>query len=97
PRGTRFPYTTLFRSAGAVFVHVQGGAVIEWDIYASATNLVDTLARRPEAEHEELRRAEKAGKILVGKAAEKETKSIHDAVRAKEDRKSTRLNSSHDQ
>ena len=75
----------IFRgNAGAVFVHVQGGAVIEWDIYASATNLVDTLARRPEAEHEELRRAEKAGKILVGKAAEKETKSIHDAVRAKE-------------
>jgi alpha-amylase len=75
----------IFRgNAGAVFVHVQGGSVIEWDIYASATNLVDTLARRPEAEHEELRRAEKAGKILVGKAAEKETKSIHDAVRAKE-------------
>ena len=75
----------IFRgNAGAVFVHVQGGCVIEWDIYASATNLVDTLARRPEAEHEELRRAEKSGKVLVGKAAEKETKSIHDAVRAKE-------------
>src|SRR5437867_633282 len=67
----------IFRgNAGAVFVHVQGGAVIEWDIYASATNLVDTLARRPEAEHEALRRAEKSGKVLVGKAAEKETKSI---------------------
>jgi 4-alpha-glucanotransferase len=75
----------LFRgNAGAVFVHVQGGAIIEWDIYASATNLVDTLARRPEAEHEDLRRAEKAGKVLVGKAAEKDTKSIHEAVRAKE-------------
>jgi hypothetical protein len=75
----------IFRgNAGAVFVHVQGGAVIEWDLYASATNLVDTLARRPEAEHEMLRRAEKAGKVLVGKAAEKESKSIHEAVRAKE-------------
>jgi alpha-amylase len=75
----------IFRgNAGAVFVHVQGGAVIEWDVYASATNLIDTLARRPEAEHESLRRAEKAGKVLVGKAAEKETKSIHDAVRARE-------------
>src|SRR5438874_10444452 len=75
----------LFRgNAGAVFVHVQGGAIIEWDLYASATNLVDTLARRPEAEHEDLRRAEKAGKVLVGKAAEKETKSIHEAVRARE-------------
>src|SRR5438128_5613362 len=31
-----------------------------------------------------VRRAEKAGKVLVGKAAEKETKSIHEAVRAKE-------------
>src|SRR5256714_1031867 len=69
----------IFRgNAGAVFVHVQGGAVIEWDIYASATNLVDTLARHPEAEHEALRRAEKTGKVLVGKAAEKEQKSIHE-------------------
>ncbi len=75
----------LFRgNAGAVFVHVQGGAVIEWDIFASATNLVDTLARRPEAEHEQLRRAEKAGKVKTGKAAERDPKSIHEVVRAKE-------------
>ena len=75
----------IFRgNVGAVFVHVQGGSIIEWDLYPSATNLVDTLARRPEAEHEDLRRAEKAGKVLVGKAAEKDSKSIHDAVRAKE-------------
>jgi len=75
----------LYRgNAGAVFVHVEGGAVIEWDIYASATNLVDTLARRPEAEHEALRRAEKAGKLLVGKATEKASRSIHETVRAKE-------------
>jgi hypothetical protein len=75
----------IFRgNVGAVFVHVQGGAVIEWDLYPSATNLIDTLARRPEAEHDDLRRAEKGGKVLVGKAAERETKSIHEAVRAKE-------------
>ncbi len=75
----------IFRgNTGAVFVHVQGGAIIEWDLYPSATNLVDTLARRPEAEHEELRRAEKSGKVLTGKAAEKDGKSIHEAVRAKE-------------
>ena len=75
----------LFRgNAGAVFVHVQGGAVIEWDIFASATNLVDTLARRPEAEHDQLRRAEKAGKVKVGKAADRDSKSIHEVVRAKE-------------
>jgi 4-alpha-glucanotransferase len=74
----------IFRgNVGAVFVHVQGGSIIEWDLYPSATNLVDTLARRPEAEHEDLRRAEKAGKVLVGKAAET-GKSIHEAVRAKE-------------
>jgi alpha-amylase len=74
----------IFRgNIGAVFVHVQGGAIIEWDLYPSATNLVDTIARRPEAEHEDLRRAEKAGKVLVGKAAEG-SKSIHEAVRAKE-------------
>ncbi len=75
----------LFRgNAGAVFVHTEGGAVIEWDIYASATNLIDTLARRPEAAHETLRRAEKGGKLLVGKAGEKSSRSIHEAVRAKE-------------
>src|SRR5439155_14450513 len=75
----------LFRgNAGAVFVHIEGGAVTESDIYASATNLIDTLARRPENEHEQLRRADKAGKVKIGKAAEKETKSIHEVVRAKE-------------
>lgn len=75
----------IFRgNIGAVFVHVQGGAIIEWDLYPSATNLIDTLARRPEAEHDDLRRAEKGGKVLVGKAAEKDAKSIHETVRAKE-------------
>src|SRR5439155_1179034 len=75
----------IFRgNVGAVFVHVQGGAVIEWDLYPSATNLIDTLARRPEAEHETLRRAEKMGKVLVGKSADAASKSIHEAVRAKE-------------
>src|SRR5206468_3018291 len=75
----------IFRgNVGAVFVHVQGGAVIEWDLYPSATNLIDTLARRPEAEHDALRRAEKTGKVLVGKSADAASKSIHEAVRAKE-------------
>jgi 4-alpha-glucanotransferase len=75
----------LFRgNAGAVFVHVHGGSIIEWDIYASATNLIDTLARRPENEHEMLRRAEKAGKVKIGKASDKDAKSIHEVVRAKE-------------
>jgi alpha-amylase len=74
----------IFRgNIGAVFVHVQGGAIVEWDLYPSATNLVDTIARRPEAEHEDLRRAEKGGKVLIGKAAES-SKSIHEGVRAKE-------------
>ncbi len=75
----------LFRgNAGAVFVHSQGGAVIEWDLYASATNLIDTLARRPESEHEVLKRAEKTGKVKVGKNVDKDSKSIHETVRAKE-------------
>src|SRR5438045_5730173 len=75
----------LFRgNAGAVFVHIHGGSIIEWDIYASATNLIDTLARRPENEHETLRRADKAGKVKVGKPSDKESKSIHEVVRAKE-------------
>ena len=75
----------IFRgNAGSVFVHTEGGAVVEWDVYASATNLVDTLARRPEPAHETLRRAEKGGKLLVGKASEKSPRSIHEAVRAKE-------------
>ena len=75
----------IFRgNAGAVFVHVEGGSIIEWDVYAPAANLIDTLARRPEAEHETLRRAEKAGKLKIGKAGDKDAKSIHDVVRAKE-------------
>ncbi len=75
----------IFRgNIGAVFVHVQGGAIIEWDLYPSATNLIDTIARRPEAEHDDLRRAEKGGRVLVGRAAEKDAKSIHETVRAKE-------------
>lgn len=75
----------IFRgNAGSVFVHVEGGSVIEWDIYASATNLVDTLARRPEPAHETLRRAEKGGKLLVGKAGDRAPRSIHEGVRAKE-------------
>src|SRR5207245_8868379 len=69
---------------GAGFAQGQGGAAIEWDIYDTATTHVDTLARPPEAEHEALRRAEKLGKVLVGKAAEREAKSIHDTVRAGE-------------
>ncbi len=75
----------LFRgNHGAVIVHAVGGAVAEWDIYDAAVNLVDTLARRPEAEHEQLKRAEKAGKVRVGKASEKDERSIHEVVRAKE-------------
>src|SRR5712692_10150678 len=75
----------IFRgNAGAVFVHIEGGSVIEWDIFASATNLLDTLARRPEPGHETLRRAEKAGRLLVGKAGERSSRSIHEVVRAKE-------------
>ncbi len=75
----------LFRgNHGAVIVHAIGGAVAEWDVYDAAVNLVDTLARWPEPEHEALRRAEKAGRVLVGKAAEKEQRSIHEVVRAKE-------------
>ena len=75
----------LFRgNAGAVFVHVQGGAVVEWDLYASATNLIDTISRRPEAEHETLRRADKAGKLKITKPADKDARSIHEVTRAKE-------------
>ena len=75
----------LFRgNHGAVFVHAIGGAVAEWDIYDAAVNLVDTLSRRPEAEHEALRRAERKGSVRVGKAGERDERSIHEAVRAKE-------------
>lgn len=75
----------IFRgNHGAVIVHAIGGAIAEWDIYDAAVNLVDTLARWPEQEHEQLRRAEKAKRVLVGKAGEKEQKSIHEVVRAKE-------------
>ena len=75
----------LFRgNHGAVIVHPVGGAIAEWDIYDAAVNLVDTFARWPEQEHEQLRRAERSGRIRVGKAGEKEQKSIHEVVRARE-------------
>ncbi len=75
----------LFRgNHGAVIVHPVGGAIAEWDVYDAAVNLVDTLARWPEAEHETLRRAEKSGKLRVGKLGGKDQKSIHELVRARE-------------
>jgi hypothetical protein len=75
----------LFRgNHGAVIVHPVGAAVAEWDIYDAAVNLVDTMARWPEAEHEQLRRAERAGKLRVGKPTDRDQKSIHEVVRAKE-------------
>ena len=75
----------LFRgNHGAVIVHPLGGAIAEWDIYDAAVNLVDTLARWPEGEHDQLRRAEKTGRLKVGRQSEKEQKSIHETVRARE-------------
>lgn len=53
----------------------DGGALVEWDLYRPAFNLLSTLARRPEAYHRALL---ERGREEVG------LKSIHDLVRIKE-------------
>ncbi|MFH1483592.1 MAG: alpha-amylase/4-alpha-glucanotransferase domain-containing protein [Chloroflexota bacterium] len=63
------------RDQGLFFRPGEGGALGEWDLYLPASNLLSTLARRPEAYHRAL--LERGGE-------EGGLKSIHDLVRIKE-------------
>ncbi|MBM3318830.1 MAG: DUF1926 domain-containing protein, partial [Candidatus Eisenbacteria bacterium] len=72
------PEVVLENEAVALFVDPgEGGRLIEWDDRASAMNLVNTLARRPEAYHRRLREeaAESPGQ---------EARTIHGSIRARE-------------
>ncbi|MBI4333055.1 MAG: DUF1926 domain-containing protein [Chloroflexi bacterium] len=62
------------------FVPHLGGALAEWDLRHPAYNLLSTLARRPEAYHEELL----AGPIKTGGEGE-QVETIHAAIRVKEE------------
>src|SRR3712207_8305514 len=72
PRSTLFPYTTLFRSAGAAVVLGIGGALLLWWKAPEAQSIGQVAEAGPDYS-------------LVGAALKLSS----------EDRKSTRLNSSH--
>src|SRR2546426_6626391 len=87
PRSTLFPYTTLFRSAGAVGVLVDEQRVVRF------TQETGVLARGDRAVGDDVREGDERGHALGGR-----DEFVHDrAVGGEEfeDRKSTRLNSSH--
>jgi len=61
-----------------------GGALLEWDWRAKDYNLLNTMARRPEGYHQELREAVAQGRAVLTSQME-ELESIHTAlVRVKE-------------
>src|SRR3712207_8037681 len=82
PRSTLFPYTTLFRSMGVIDV-AEAVAGVDEDqpgVMLDQQAVADEAAERPQAAPVEQRPAERA---------------VGSAVEMVEDRKSTRLNSSH--
>jgi hypothetical protein len=67
-----------------LFAPASGGSLVEWDWRATGLNLVNTLTRRAEGYHTELKEAAARG-ALVLTGQEKGLTSIHDRmVRAKE-------------
>src|SRR5206468_13131782 len=96
PRSTLFPYTTLFRSGlGVELLRVHAddeegiGRVLLFERRERGDGLhaVDAAAR-PEIEHHHAPR-----EVVLRRRA----RDVEPAARLAEDRKSTRLNSSHDQ
>src|SRR5256885_7425412 len=80
PRSTLFPYTTLFRSL--IHLHtVTTTSLVQWMIFASVMPLA--WKAEPDARIAEMMETEKAGALKEVRA------------QVQEDRKSTRLNSSH--
>src|SRR3712207_7381356 len=76
PRSTLFPYTTLFRSAGARFHHVRPAAVLRSPVDHERREMTTGAAREDPV---------RAARIIV----------VGSANQDYQDRKSTRLNSSH--
>src|SRR5688572_31125686 len=85
PKSTLFPYTTLFRSCG----YGRVGEEIASELQDRRADFV-VIDRDPDA----LDRARKAGFLIVQGDATSEATLIEAGV---QDRKSTRLNSSHSQ
>src|SRR5687768_18200350 len=81
PRSTLFPYTTLFRSLGRVYGHLE-----------SVLDEVRAGIGRVEEEEDE---AEAAAAAAARLGVEPPARAGEDSARFPRDRKSTRLNSSH--
>src|SRR3546814_7086513 len=92
PRSTRtdtlFPYTTLFRSAGARFVMALGMAF--WCPYEGRIPEAQTLAAAQRFYDAGIRRMYFAGSVGM-----EDPRHVNAVFRTLSDRKSTRLNSSH--
>src|SRR5688572_32735043 len=85
PSATLFPYTTLFRSVGALDPAGEVGADEQVE------DPVDAVRRHPPA----LRLADLVGDVVGGGGAFEAGERLEDG--GPQDRKSTRLNSSHSQ
>ena len=64
----------------------EGGSLTQWSLFGAGVNLLDTLARRPEAYHEKLTAREAAARVSAGGPA-----SIHDLMGVKEEGLAARL------
>jgi len=65
----------------------KGGGLIEWDLRRAAYNLLSTVARRPEAYHQALIKANTSPVIARDKVPKQSAKvaSIHDKIRVKDE------------
>jgi len=65
----------------------KGGSLIEWDLRWAAYNLLSTIARRPEAYHQALIKANTSLVIARDKVPKQSAKvaSIHDKIRVKDE------------
>src|SRR2546430_12202432 len=98
PRSTLSPYTTLFRSAGGMRVVGLGGvAVVFHAPDAAAVGNPDHDGQRDAAPGPVPQLRQMAGDLLEGWIGERVELHLHDGPQAVQDRKSTRLNSSHSQ
>lgn len=69
----------LCNARSALYVDPAGGGIaLEWDSFVTPFNLVDVVARRPEAYHRQVSAA------AASSGEEEGVKSIHEAVRSKE-------------
>src|SRR5690606_39351462 len=92
PRSRLFPYTTLFRSKTEPLVRVGMMEKLELDQLSVQVNSLSNAVRSAERQYE---MAKNMLRIQLGVTAETEIELTDKLVDMIEDRKSTRLNSSH--